>query len=387
MVSFLSLIRVEELNKYHKVQISCLGGVLAALFWQYCLPQYLFDASIGVDIILSILQAILVPNVFFSLTCAIILLEAKLLKKLASGFVKLIGALWLLVSLVLLGFWWVLFDASHAQVIAPVATSSAGVTALLPLMIALAVLAGYLFTCIERLKPYQAKLHYIQIKVSRLFELVYVLVPCLVFFVVLNFIQNAEFERIWWTLNYIGLSVVFVCTFITLLLPLCYRYFLQVPYLGYWSMIWPVALLTFVAGDSLAAVPLIAKAADEFGDHSDMRLATIITMVVICFPWLGELANLIFPIYSAAVEAYPLHLVLKMLMVGPFFMFTDPLISVPVMLKTFAFPEIYQSAYLTMAIFTDHMFEMSEAIAVLLVCARLKMLVAQDIDAPIHSEV
>ena len=39
-----------------------------------------------------------------------------------------------------------------------------------------------------------------------------------------------------------------------------------------------------------------------------------------------------------------------------------------------------------MAIFTDHMFEMSEAMAVL-VCARLKMLVAQDIDVPIHSEV
>jgi Na+/H+-dicarboxylate symporter len=379
--------RVEELNKYHKVQISCLGGILTALFWQYCLPQYLFDASIGVDIILSILQAILVPNVFLSLTCAIILLEAKLLRKLASGFVKLIGSLWLLVSLVLLGFWLVLFDASHTQIVAPVVIGNAGITALLPLMIGLAVLMGYLFTQVERLEPYQAMLHQIQIKVSRLFELVYVLVPFLVFFVVLNFIQNAEFERIWWTLNYIGLSVVFVTTFITLLLPLCYRYFLQVPYWGYWSMILPVALLTFVAGDSLAAVPLIAKAADEFGDHSDMRLATIITMVVICFPWLGELANLIFPIYSAAVEAYPLHIVLKMLMVGPFFMFTDPLISVPVMLKTFAFPEVYQSAYLTMAIFTDHMFEMSESIAVLLVCARLKMLVAQDSAAPTHSEV
>ena len=226
--------------------------------------------------------------------------------------------------------------------------------------------------------------HIWQIRISRLFEMIYLLIPALVFFVVLNFLQYAETEHMRWALSYVGLSLVFVVSFIGVILPLCYRYFLGVSYRHYFTLVGPVALMTFVAGDSLAAIPLIAKEADGFGGRSDMRLSMILTMVVICFPWLGELANLIFPIYSAAVEAYPLQVILQMLAVGPFFMFTDPLISVPALLQTFSFPEIYQSAYLTMAIFTDHMFEASEAIAVLLVCAKLKLILAQDSDAPTH---
>ena len=112
--------------------------------------------------------------------------------------------------------------------------------------------------------------------------------------------------------------------FTTGILPLCFRYFLGVRYAEYFTLVSPIALMTFVAGDSLAAIPLIASAANQFGYRSNLQLATILTMVVICFPWLGELANLIFPVYGAAVEGYPVESVLNILAVGPFFMFTDP---------------------------------------------------------------
>ena len=53
-------------------------------------------------------------------------------------------------------------------------------------------------------------------------------------------------------------------------------------------------MMTILTGESLAAIPLIARAADHFGSKEDIQISRILTLLVICFPWLGELANLIF---------------------------------------------------------------------------------------------
>ena len=102
----------------------------------------------------------------------------------------MVVSLWMLVVSLLFAFWVFLFDASRAQLLPYQAGEvDLGVAGLLPLVMLSAIIVGYVFIGVESFKPYQRYLSKLQIKVARLFEMVYVLIPGLVFFVVLNFMK------------------------------------------------------------------------------------------------------------------------------------------------------------------------------------------------------
>ena len=105
-----------------------------------------------------------------------------------------------------------------------------------------------------------------------------------------------------------------------------------------------VFFMTFLAGDSIAAIPLIARAALGL-PWLDYHLSRIITDAVICFPWIGESQFARFWRVSAALEGYGISNVVTIWSVGPFFMFTDPYISTPTLLQVLGFPERYQVTY------------------------------------------
>jgi len=235
-----------------------------------------------------------------------------------------------------------------------------------------AIMLGCLFSLYPSLSFMIPVIKNIQQRVSMLFEAVFILIPVLVFFVILNFLTQVGLEHSNMVIQYFMLAISFVVIMNFIIFPWLFYSLLGVSIRSYVSVVSPIVLMTFLAGDSIAAIPLIAKHADNFGAESDLSVSRMLTLVVICFPWVGELANLTFPIYSAFLEGYNWLGILKILSVGPFFMFTDPYISIPALLDSFAFPDYYRTTYMTLALLTDHMFEVSEAIAVFLVVCKLK---------------
>jgi Na+/H+-dicarboxylate symporter len=365
------------LNRHVATQFLSVFAVGSAVTCWYFFPNKGLYATTVVEWVLFILQSIIVPNAFLSLLTAVLLLPGRQLKSMASCFFKSILLLWFVVTATLFSLWYVFSKASLQALMWPTFTADKiGLVILVPIAMVMSVTLGVgivLTPSLHFLKPRIASL---QQKVSYLFESVYLLIPIMVFFVTLEFLHCAELDMTQFVMKYFFLSLSYVCVMNLFIFPLLYRYFIDVRFSDYVSLISPVVLMAFLAGDSIAAVPMISHAADQFGQE-DKSISRIITMVVICFPWIGELANLIFPIYIAILEQYDLSSVLSILSVGPFFMFTDPYISIPSLLSVLNFSEAYQVTYMTIALLTDHMFEVCEAIAALFVVIRLKMSLTQ----------
>lgn len=354
-------------------QLWSLGAVVAASVWVYFFPHIDLYASEVVEWVLTILQSMIVPNAFMSLLTAVLVLSSRQLKKLALCFIKSIVMLWGGVSVSLLLLWFVLSQGQVEQTVLPTFTADKiGLVISVPLIMCLAVVLGSIIGSSVRLKTWIPYIREYQHYVSYLFDYVRFLIPVLVFFVMVKFLAYANFDKTVFVIEYFSLALLFVLVMALAVLPLLYRSFLKVTYKEYCALVWPVVLTTFLAGDSIAAVPLLAKAADEHDDEERHVISRVITLVVICFPWVGELANLVFPVYTAVLEKYDLSSVLSMLSVGPFFMFTDPYISIPRLLEVYGFSEAYQVSYMTIALLTDHMFEVCESLAVLFVVMRLK---------------
>ena len=361
------------MNRYGLTQllsiISCLS---AAIFWWF-FPNINVHADTVVEYTLSILQAAIIPNAFFSLLTAIVTLSRQKLKTLAGCFIQSMFVLWGVVISTLFVLWWGISASSASVSILPTFSyERIWITALVPIMMLSAIILGSIISSSRSLKRYIPYICSIQRYVSLVFEYIFLLIPILIFFVMMKFLGLASFEHSKMAFNYFLLAIVFVGLISTVIFPLLFRYILNVPYAQYTQLVAPVALMTFLAGDSIAAIPLIARAVDIEEGDSNTQISRIITLVVICFPWVGELANLLFPIYSATLEGMGVSTVLSILSVGPFFMFTDPYISIPTLLSVYDFPEIYRITYLTLALLTDHMFEVCEAIAVLFVVIRLR---------------
>lgn len=377
------------MNRYLLTQIFTASAVVLALSWWLYAPGNDLAAGHYIEIMLRVLQIAIIPNAFLSLLTAVLSIKLDSLKSMFRCFVKTIGQLWGLVILVLFGVW-VLYHSQNGQasVLPTFTPSKAGVTVLLPAVMVCSLFIGFAILRFPRLSFLTPWIINAQRKVALLFDYVFLLIPVLAFFVVLNFVNHVGFDHSVMVLHYFMLALTFVCIINFIVFPVLYNRVLEVKFSHYLSVISPVVLMTFVAGDSIAAIPLIAVSADQFGATKAPDAARMLTLVIICFPWVGELANLVFPIYSAVLEGFSYIGVLKILSVGPFFMFTDPYISIPVLLDSFGFPEYYRSTYMTMAILTDHMFEVSEAIAVLFVVSRLKLtLYPHNASKPSHLEV
>lgn len=345
---------------------------MAIIWWSIGDGNDLHSAFM-VENLLLLLQTIMIPNAFFGLMAAVVILDSKDLVLISRRFIKIITLLWLIVIITLL-IVWICFNFSiKSQFVLPTFTAkNMGIAWLLPMMMLGAITLGSLISVLPSMQRFTSTVLTIQKYVSALFDGIFIVIPILVFFVILNFLNHVGIEHTGMVIKYFMLAVTFVSIMNFILFPVLYKYLLGVPLQSYFSLVYPVALMTFLAGDSIAAIPLIALAASSIGQDNNPELTKMITMVVICFPWVGELANLSFPIYSAALEGYNWLGVAKILSVGPFFMFTDPYISIPILMDSFGFPEYYRITYMTMALFTDHMFEVSEAIAVLLVVSVLR---------------
>ena len=340
------------------------------------MPHIDIHADQVVEFMLSILQAAIVPNAFFSLLTAIITLSKEQIKKLAGCFIKTVAILWGIVIITLFGLWLIISHTITTDAVLPTFNYHyIGITALIPIMMLLAIIFGSIISITPKLQGLVSPIKKVQYYVSLIFEYIFLLIPILVFFVMYKFLGIAGFEHSMMALNYFLLALIFVALMNIFILPCLFRFVLGVPFAHYTQLVGPVFLMTFLAGDSIAAIPLIARAADTEASREKPGLSRIITLVVISFPWIGELANLVFPIYSATLEGYGLSTILSILSVGPFFMFTDPYISIPSLLSVLDFPKLYQVTYLTLALLTDHMFEVCEAVAVLYCVIRLRKVI------------
>lgn len=345
--------------------------MLAIILW-YFYPDIDTHSDFFVTLFLSIIQIAIIPNVFLSIIKAITTLSADHLMMLSKRFLYAVSFLWGIVIALLLMIWFVISTFSGGQtVLATFSASKLGITFLVPGAMLLALIVGGILNYLPSGKRMIPSIHRVQFIASVILEYVFLLIPILVFFVVHKFLSVASFKHTAIALHYFLLSLTFVSCMIVLVFPLIYRYLVEMRYSNYIKLIAPICFMTFLAGDSIASIPLIAKAVDEQlpGDAQSSRMLTI---VVICFPWVGELANLIFPIYSSVIEGFGFTTVLSIVSVGPFFMFTDPYISIPTLLGAFNFPETYQFTYLTLALMTDHMFEVCESVSVLLVVLILR---------------
>ena len=366
------LFKVDSLNRYALTQLlSIISASSAFLLWWF-FPGLDIYADDVVPAMLAILQAVIIPNAFFGLLTAILLLSRSQLTKMLGCFLKSVMILWGVVTGTLLIIWLLLTKGEPQALLLPTFSShSMGVTIIIPLVMLTAIMLGYIISITPRLEFIKPYVNTVQKYVSMVFEYIFLLIPLLVFFVITKFLNVADFNTSSMAIDYFMLAILFVGVINFIVLPCLFHFVLGVAFSDYTKLVAPVFFMTFLAGDSIAAIPLIARAADSEGD-SDYHLSRIITLVVICFPWLGELANLLFPIYSASIEGYSLTNILSILSVGPFFMFTDPYISIPTLMQVFGFPKVYQVTYLTLALLTDHMFEVCEALAVLFVVIRLK---------------
>ncbi len=363
------------MNRYALTQVLSLSSCSLALFVWYFFPGHDLYADQFVEIILSTLQLAIVPNAFLAILSAIVSLTKKQLKALSTRFVSTVFLLWGMVTLLLLILWGMLsIYSDKPTVLATFSVKHLGVTILIPAVMLLAIILGVVINLAPSFRRFIPVIRRIQSYSAILFDYIFLIIPLLVFFVFSKFLTIASFEHSMMALSYFLLSLSFVSTILVLVFPMIYRLFLGTSYARYFKLASPVCLITFLAGDSIAAIPLITHAVEQ-EQGGDLNISRILTVVAICFPWVGELANLIFPIYSATLEGFGFSTVLSIVSVGPFFMFTDPYISIPTLLGAFSFPENYKVTYLTLALLTDHMFEVCESAAVLFVVLRLKSLV------------
>ncbi|UTC24105.1 hypothetical protein MMH89_02545 [Candidatus Comchoanobacter bicostacola] len=361
------------MNRYKVTQYLCLISCISAATWWWFFPGNDLNSEAVVSGILSLLQTAIVPNAFFSLLTAIITLSKDNLRLAVGGFLKAVGILWGVVIATLFLLWLLISNSGVTSTTLPTFNhQNMGVTILIPLVMLCSIILGFIIVKNQRLHRFIEPIQSIQNQVAILFDYIFYLIPVLVFFVIIKFLMVADFNHSIMAINYFLLAVSFVLLINIVMLPLLFRYVLWVPLSEYGTLVAPAVFMTFLAGDSIAAIPMIAHAAANKSDPEDLKLSKIITLVVICFPWVGELANLAFPIYSATIEGYGVSTIASILSVGPFFMFTDPYLSIPALLSAFNFPEIYKVTYLTLALLTDHMFEVSEAIAVLFVVVKIK---------------
>lgn len=372
------------MNRYILTQLLSILAVISALAWWYFFPDQGLNAAYNVERLMCLLQSIIVPNAFLSLLTAVLLIPSAQFKRLAGCFFKSILLLWGVVCLTLFVLWFLLAQVSVKTAFLPTfSLDNIWIVALVPIAMVLAVTIGVTIVLNVRLKYLIPYIQRLQGWVASIFELVFLIVPVLVFFVILRFLNYAGLDMTSFVIHYFMLALSLVSVMNLIIFPLLFRYILNVPFSRYFSLVSPVVLMTFLAGDSIAAVPMIVHAGDQYGEdnHSVTR---IMALVVICFPWVGELANLVFPIYTALLEQYDLTSILSILSVGPFFMFTDPYISIPNLLSAFNFSESYQVTYMTVALLTDHMFEVCESIAALFVVLRLKLSLFHD--STLHNE-
>lgn len=360
------------MNRYALTQVLSIISAVSAFFRWWLFPNADLYADSVVSIMLAILQAVIIPNAFFGLLTAMLLLNKSQLHKMFGCFLRSVGILWGTITSTLIIIW-LIFSQGNAQpmVLPTLSSHSLGVTLIVPIVMISAVICGGIITAFPKLAFFKPYINTIQKYVSLVFEYIFLLIPVLVFFVITKFLNVADFNTSSMVIDYFMLAIVFVLVINFLILPCLFRFILGIAFKDYTRIVAPVFFMTFLAGDSVAAIPLIARAADQEEDEN-YHLSRIITLVVICFPWFGELANLLFPVYSSAIEGYSITNLFSILSVGPFFMFTDPLISIPILLDVFGFPEFYQVTYLTLALLTDHMFEVCESLAVLFVVIRLK---------------
>ena len=362
------------MNRYSYTQLLSLSSCLLALIVWYVFPGHDLYADQFVGMTLSILQLVIIPNAFLGLLVALISLTKVQLKALSARFLGSMMILWGSVIALLLLLWLAISIYSNSpNILATFSASHAGIAFLIPAVMLLAIIMGLAvnaFSCLSVLRP---GIQTVQYYSAKLFDYIFLLMPILVFFVVLKFLTIVNFEYSMIALKYFLLSLCFVITMLAVIFPFLYYSAAGISFYRYLHIVGPICLMTFLAGDSIAAIPLITLAVTQ-ELNGDIKVSRILTIVVICFPWVGELANLLFPIYSATLEGYGLSTILSIVSVGPFFMFTDPYISIPSLMSAFNFPPEYQMTYLTLALLTDHMFEVCEAVAVLFVVLRLKML-------------
>ena len=258
-----------------------------ASIWHFFFPDQSLYAEHIVDYVLTVLQLAIIPNVFFNLLMAMILLSVAQMKRISWVFLKTILILWATVTVILFGIWWVMLDSSLTLLNVPAFSyENMGLSFALPLVICLSIILGVgvvSLPALHFLKPYIA---FCQEKVVMLFDGVFVLLPVLVFFVVVNFLSNVGDSHIHWIFNYMGLSITFVSMFLLGVLPFLYWSLLSVGVKEYWQLVMPVVIMTILAGDSIAAIPLISRATDSFGSERDPKISQVLTLVVICFPWL-----------------------------------------------------------------------------------------------------
>lgn len=361
------------LNRYALTQLLSILAVISAFSWWYFFPNQALNAAENVERLMCLLQSIIVPNAFLSLLTAVLLIPSAQFKRLAGCFFRSILLLWGVVCFTLFSLWFVLAQASVKTAFLPTfSTDNIWIVALVPAAMVLAVILGVSIVLNVRFRFLIPYIQTLQGWVASVFELVFLIVPVLVFFVILRFLNYAGLDMTSFVIHYFMLALSLVGIMNLIIFPLLFKYTLNVPFSRYVPLVYPVVLMTFLAGDSIAAVPMIVHAGDQYGEDNH-RVTRILALVVICFPWVGELANLVFPIYTALLEQYDLTSVLSILSVGPFFMFTDPYISIPNLLGVFDFSEAYQVTYMTVALLTDHMFEVCESIAALFVVLRLKL--------------
>lgn len=370
------------MNRYFLTQIISILAVFSAVLWWYFFPSYHLYAADNVERLMCLLQSIIVPNAFLSLLTAVLLLPAGRLRRLGGCFIRSVLLLWGIVCSTLLFIWFCLSNTGIQVSFLPTFTSDkAWIVVLVPIAMVLAIILGTLIVLTPKLRWAIPWIQMVQEKVARLFEVVFLVVPLLVFFVTLRFLHYSGFDMTEFVIHYFVLAVSLVLTMNLVAFPLLYRFFLGIPFRQYIPLVTPVVVMTFLAGDSVASVPMIVHAADQYGEDNH-EVTRILALVMICFPWVGELSNLVFPVYTALLESYDFSSVVSILSVGPFFMFTDPYISIPTLLSAFNFSEGYQVAYMTVALLTDHMFEICESIAVLFVVMRLKLMLFHNATLP-----
>ena len=195
-----------------------------ALCCSWALPV----CAVVVDYVLTLLQFAVIPNVFFSLLAAMLLLQPGQLKRLLYVFATTLLTLWGAVTLLLFSIWYVMLDRSLVLLNAPVFSyENIGVTFVLPYKTLLAIVLGLCMQKSAHLRGFSPAVHRAQEVVYAAYEKAFMLFPILIFFVILNFLSHIGQAQMHWVFSYMMLSVAFL---FLLLFSACCPYCIVISY-------------------------------------------------------------------------------------------------------------------------------------------------------------
>lgn len=324
----------------------------------------------GVDFTILIHQMPVVPYVFISMFLGIGSLSSARASRVVYKLLLTLVFIWLVAVFALFvlarSFSPVIIDSS----LLPVVDVGAGYShAFVPSLIFLVIVASFGLLGMPNKQDLLKPLRVISEMIEYIFEWLLKILPLSLFFLLSHAASVLSFENLHQTSLYVIASLLFCSFFVLWVFPWALYVFANLSVRKTLKEIMPCLWLSFLAGDCAVALPLILQVLKDLLKDIDDEIVGVLIPIAFAVPMAGSIGNLLFIFFSGVNQASFSFLQYALIAsMGPLTMFSEPIISIPIMLSLLSLPNDLTPLYMLVSVMTDPIFDAAEAFSIIFIC-------------------